>query len=47
MYANIVLSGGATMFPRIGERMTKELNALAPSTRKIEVVAPPERKYRV
>jgi len=47
LYANIVLSGGTTMFPGIGERMTKELNALAPSTMKIKVVAPPERKYSV
>jgi actin beta/gamma 1 len=46
-YANIVLSGGTTMYPGIGERMTKELNALAPSTMKIKVVAPPERKYSV
>jgi len=47
LYANIVLSGGTTMFPGIGERMTKELTALAPSTMKIRVVAPPERKYSV
>ncbi len=40
-------SGGTTMFPGIGERMTKELTALAPSTMKIKVVAPPERKYSV
>jgi len=47
LYANIVLSGGTTMFGGIGERMTKELTALAPSTMKIKVVAPPERKYSV
>lgn len=47
LYGNIVLSGGTTMFPGIGERMTKELTALAPSTMKIKVVAPPERKYSV
>jgi len=47
LYANIVLSGGTTMFQGIGERMTKELTALAPSTMKIKVVAPPERKYSV
>ena len=47
LYANIVMSGGTTMFPGIGERMTKELTALAPSTMKIKVVAPPERKYSV
>ncbi|KAH8582176.1 actin [Cryptosporidium canis] len=47
LYANIVLSGGTTMYPGIGERMTKELTSLAPSTMKIKVVAPPERKYSV
>ena len=47
LYANVVLSGGTTMYPGIAERMTKELTALAPSTMKIKVVAPPERKYSV
>jgi actin-related protein len=47
LYANIVLSGGTTMFPGIAERITKEITALAPSTMKIKVVAPPERKYSV
>ncbi|OLP82185.1 actin [Symbiodinium microadriaticum] len=47
LYSNVVLSGGTTMFQGIGERMTKELTALAPSTMKIKVVAPPERKYSV
>jgi actin beta/gamma 1 len=47
LYANVVLSGGTTMFPGIAERMTKELTALAPATMKIKVVAPPERKYSV
>ena len=47
LYANIVLSGGTTMFAGIGERMTKELSALAPSTMKIKVVAPLERKDSV
>jgi len=47
LYANIVLSGGTTMFQNIAERLTKEITALAPSTMKIKVVAPPERKYSV
>lgn len=47
LYANIVLSGGTTMFPGIADRMTKEITALAPSSMKIKVVAPPERKYSV
>jgi len=47
LYANIVLSGGTTMFGGIAERMTKEVTLLAPQTMKIKVVAPPERKYSV
>uniref|UniRef100_A0A061REG3 Actin n=1 Tax=Tetraselmis sp. GSL018 TaxID=582737 RepID=A0A061REG3_9CHLO len=47
LYNNIVLSGGTTMFPGIADRMSKEITALAPSSMKIKVVAPPERKYSV
>ncbi|KAL0387165.1 UNVERIFIED_CONTAM: actin [Sesamum radiatum] len=47
LYSNIVLSGGSTMFPGIADRMGKEINALAPTSMKIKVVAPPERKYSV
>jgi len=47
LYANIVMSGGTTMFQGIAERLTKEMTALAPSTMKVKVVAPPERKYSV
>ena len=32
LYANIVFCGGNTMYPGIGERMTKELSALAPTS---------------
>ncbi|CAA6673705.1 unnamed protein product [Spirodela intermedia] len=41
LYGNIVLSGGTTMFPGIADRMSKEITALAPSSMKIKVVAPP------
>ena len=47
LYSNIVLSGGTTMYPGIGERMTKELALRAPSTMRIKVIAAPERKYSV
>merc|ERR1711924_753 len=47
LYANIVLSGGTTMFPGISERMSKEVTALAPASIKVKIVAPPERKYSV
>src|SRR3569623_2367956 len=39
LYANIVLSGGTTMFPGNADRMQKELTALAPSTMKIKIIA--------
>ena len=45
--SNIVLSGGTTMYPGIADRMQKEITALAPSTMKIKIIAPPERKYSV
>ncbi|KXN91167.1 Actin-1 [Leucoagaricus sp. SymC.cos] len=47
LYGNVVLSGGTTMFPGIADRMQKELTALSPSSMKIKIVAPPERKYSV
>jgi actin beta/gamma 1 len=47
LYANIVMSGGTTVFPGIAERMSKEVTALAPASFKVEIVAPPERKYSV
>jgi actin len=45
LYANIVLSGGTTMFPGIAERIEKEVTALAPPTMKVNAVAPDERQY--
>uniref|UniRef100_A0A914H8C2 Actin n=1 Tax=Globodera rostochiensis TaxID=31243 RepID=A0A914H8C2_GLORO len=47
LYANIVLSGGSTMFPGIAERMQKEITALAPSTMEVKIFAPPEREFLV
>merc|ERR1712029_370105 len=47
LYANTVMSGGTTMCPGIADRMQKEITSLAPSTIKIKIIAPPERKYSV
>jgi len=47
LYANIVLSGGSTMYEGIADRLNKEMVALVPNTMKVKVVAPPERKYSV
>ncbi|PVU98105.1 hypothetical protein BB561_000094 [Smittium simulii] len=47
LYGNIVMSGGTTMYPGIADRMQKEISSMAPSSMKIKIVAPPERKYSV
>ncbi|CAI5466747.1 unnamed protein product [Closterium sp. Yama58-4] len=47
LYANIVLSGGSSMFPGMPERMQREVGSLAPGSVRVRVVAPPERKYSV
>merc|ERR1712072_799245 len=41
LYANIVLSGGTTMYAGIADRMSKEITALAPASMKIKIIAPP------
>merc|ERR1712217_481331 len=38
LYANIVMSGGTTMYEGLADRLTKEMVALAPSTMEIKVV---------
>lgn len=43
----MVMSGGTTMFAGIASRVQKEVEALAPPSVKIKVVAPPERQYSV
>ncbi len=35
------------MYPGIADRMEKEIKTLAPSTMKVKIIAPPERKYAV
>ncbi|CAH0024265.1 unnamed protein product [Clonostachys rhizophaga] len=47
LYLNIVMSGGTTMYPGLSDRMQKEITSLAPSSMKVKIVAPPERKYSV
>ncbi|GFS27036.1 actin [Elysia marginata] len=47
MLANILLSGGSTMYPGIADRMHKEISALAPSNTKVRVAAPPDREYSI
>ncbi|KAN0044870.1 hypothetical protein ACTA71_006396 [Dictyostelium dimigraforme] len=45
LFGNVVLSGGTTMFQGFTGRMNKELTALAPSTMKIKIIAPPEQMW--
>ncbi|EJD51356.1 actin 1 [Auricularia subglabra TFB-10046 SS5] len=47
LYNNVILSGGTTMYPGIAERLQTELTRLAPSSIRVKIVAPPERKYSV
>ena len=45
LYANIVLSGGTTLFNGIEVRLGKEIISLAPPTMAVKIIAYPERKY--
>merc|ERR1712194_748780 len=47
LYANVVMSGGTTMYAGIADRLSKEITALAPASMKIKIIASPERKYSV
>jgi actin-related protein len=38
LYANLVLSGGNTMYPVFADRLKKEITALVPSTRHIRLL---------
>ncbi|KAK7094552.1 hypothetical protein V1264_006089 [Littorina saxatilis] len=45
LFANIVLSGGSTMFPGFADRLNEEVNNLVSPFTRVRVIAPPERKY--
>jgi len=47
LLGSITLSGGSTMYPGISDRLCKEISALAPTSVKVKVVAPAERKFSV
>lgn len=44
LYANIVLSGGSTLYRGFGDRLLSELVKMAPRDTKIKISAPPERQ---
>merc|ERR1712241_1434115 len=41
LYSNTVLSGGTTMFDKIGDRLKQEMTALVPSSMTVKIIAPP------
>ncbi|ERF68865.1 Actin-like protein [Endocarpon pusillum Z07020] len=45
LYANVILSGGATLTKGFGERLLGEVKKLAMRDTRIKIYAPPERKY--
>ncbi|XP_077868772.1 beta-centractin [Saccoglossus kowalevskii] len=45
LFANIVLSGGSTLFKGFGDRLLSEVKKLAPKDVKIRISAPQERLY--
>uniref|UniRef100_A0A5F4W470 Actin related protein 1B n=2 Tax=Euarchontoglires TaxID=314146 RepID=A0A5F4W470_CALJA len=45
LFANIVLSGGSTLFKGFGDRLLSEVKKLAPKDVKIKISAPQERLY--
>jgi len=45
LFANIVLSGGSTLFKGFGDRLLSEVKKLAPKDIKIRISAPQERLY--
>ncbi|KAM0749729.1 Actin/actin-like protein [Meredithblackwellia eburnea MCA 4105] len=47
LYNNIVMSGGTTLYAGIVDRFVKDMSHLAPSSMKVKVTAPPERRYSV
>lgn len=44
---NVILSGGSTMFPGLSDRLAVELSSLVPTSMRIRVSAPAERKWSV
>lgn len=45
LFANVVLSGGSTLYKDFGTRLLNEVRKLAVKEIKIKIYAPPERKY--
>jgi centractin len=44
LFSNIILSGGSTLLPGLGDRLLYEVRSRAPERTKIRISAPPERR---
>eukprot|EP00913_Durusdinium_trenchii_P008434 g7920.t1 len=47
LFVNIVVSGGSTCFTGFGRRLQQEIAELTPSTVRIRVLAPDDRRFSV
>jgi actin-related protein len=47
LYQNIILSGGTTLYEGIGERLLHEIEARAPKSINVKVIASPDRRFAV
>jgi len=47
LYANVILSGGSSLFKNLPERLEKELNILCPKADLVKITAPENRYYSV
>lgn len=45
LYAALVLAGGSSMFPGLADRLSNEMAAVVPWSIKVNVLAPPTRKF--
>lgn len=45
LYSNTVLSGGNSMPPSFADRLQREVKTMVPSSMKIKIAAPPDRRY--
>jgi len=47
LYENIILSGGSTLYEGLPDRLSNELNKLAPQAGMVKIIAPADRYYSV
>lgn len=47
LYANVILSGGTTLYEGLPDRLEKELDGKAPQPNMVKIIAQPDRYYSV